>query len=81
MTEPREPTCSDGMVPHRDRVKNIEALLREGQVGGICIDDTQEHRDWYLHELNKYPRLSVEFQGVLSPGIYMIKVRKGPSHN
>ncbi len=72
---PPEPPCPEGRRPHRERVADIDRMLKEGQTGGIAIDDTPEHRAWYLHELTKYSRLTVEFQGVLSPGVYVIKVR------
>ncbi len=83
MTEnnPREPSCPPGQRPHRERVRAINDLLPEGKVGGITIDDTPEHRAWYLHELAKYPRLTVEYQGPLAPGVYLIRVRKGPALN
>lgn len=79
--EPPEPPCSEGRRAHADRVRDIDRMLMEGKVGGICIDDTPEHRAWYLHEIAKYPRLSVVFQGVLREGIYIIKVRQGPQLN
>lgn len=56
-------------------------MLKEGKTGGICIDNEEQYIDWYLHELKKYPRLKIVFQGDLSPGIYLIKVRKEPSNN
>ena len=87
MMEPKEPPCPSDRKPHRDRVREIDAMLPEGKTGAICIDNTEEHRAWYLHELKKYPRLIIEYQGVLvdegivGDGIYLIKVRKGPSLN
>jgi hypothetical protein len=79
--EPKEPTCPPDRKPHGDRVKKIDAMLPEGKTGAICIDNTPEHKAWYLHELAKYPRLIIEFQGDLTLDIYIIKVRKGPSNN
>ncbi len=79
--DPKEPPCPAGRVPHRKRVRKIDQLLREGQVGGIVVDDTPEHRAWYLHEIKKYPRLAVDYEGVLAEGMYLIRVRKGPSVN
>lgn len=60
---------------------DADKLLPEGKVAGICIDDTAEHIEWYLHELAKYPRLKVLSHGKLGPGLYIIKVRKEPSNN
>lgn len=87
MSPPKEPVAPTGTRPHRDRVREIDRALMEGQTGGICIDDTEEHRAWYLHEITKYPCLTIEYQGALilnakpGTGIYLIKVRKGPSLN
>ena len=81
MTNPPEPPCPPDRKPHRDRVKEIDAMLPEGKTGGICIDNTPEHKAWYLHELTKYPRLAIEFQGLLHPDVYVIRVRKEPSRN
>lgn len=83
MTEPKEPPCPKGRKPHRDRVREVDAMLPEGKTGAICIDNTEEHKAWYLHELKKYPRLIIEYQGDLDKTgmIYLIKVRKGPSLN
>ena len=81
MTEPKEPHCPPDRKSHRDRVREIDAMLRENETGAVCIDDTKEHRVWYLHEITKYPRLTVVFRGLLTRGIYLIKVSKGPSLN
>ncbi len=81
MTEPPEPTCPSDRKPHRERVRDINDMLPEGKTGGICIDDTPEHRAWYLHELAKYPRLTVTYHGRLMSGVYIIKVLKGPALN
>lgn len=84
MTEPKEPPeppCPAGRKPHSQRVRDIDAMLQEGKTGAIVIDDTPVHRKWYLNELKKYPRLTVEYQGVLMSAMYLIKVRKGPSLN
>ncbi len=84
MTEPTEPSCPPDRKPHRDRVRDIDALLAEGTTAVVCIDNTPEHRAWYLHELAKYPRLTIEAQGVLvsdGSGVYVIRVRKEPSRN
>lgn len=78
MNEPPEPECPPDRKPHRERVADIDRILMEGLTGGICIDNTPEHRTWYLHELKKYPRLTVVYQGDLSSEIYLIKVRAGP---
>lgn len=51
-------------------------MLSEGQTGALCIDDTPEHRAWYLHELSKYPKLTVVEQWQLLDGVYAIKVKK-----
>jgi hypothetical protein len=79
--EPVEPHCPAGRKPHRDRVKEIDGMLREGMTAAVAIDDTEEHKAWYLHEIAKYKRLSVIFQGRLGEGVYVIKVRKGPPVN
>lgn len=63
---------------HAQRVRDIESMVRVGNTAGIAIDDTDEHRAWYLHEVAKYPRLVVVWHGKLMPGIYLIKVRKEP---
>jgi hypothetical protein len=78
---PPEPPCPADRKPHRDRVADIHRLLPEGKVGGVLIDNTDEHREWYLHEIGKYPRLRVEYQGALSDALYLIRVRKLPSTN
>jgi hypothetical protein len=80
MNEPKEPHCPAGKVPHRERVREIDARLPEGKSGGVCIDNTPEHTTWYLHEIGKYPRLVVEFKGVLSKDVYLIRVRKVPQN-
>lgn len=74
--QPQEPECPPGRVPHKERIEKISSTLLAGQTGAVCIDDTPIHREWYLHELANRPGLSIVYQGVLSPGIYMIKVRK-----
>ncbi len=81
MDEPKEPPCPPDRRPHRERVREIEAMLPEGKTGAICIDDTPEHRAWYLAEVAKYPRLKIVDQGELTPCVYVIKVRKEPSSN
>lgn len=63
------------------RVAIIDATLREGHTAAVAIDNTPEHRAWYLHEIGKYPQLAVEFQGDLNRDVYIIKVRKLPSQN
>ena len=79
--QPKEPPCPPGRKPHRERVKQIDAMLPEGKTGGICIDNTEEHKTWYLHELTKYPRLQIEYQCELNPDVYVIRVRKVLSLN
>jgi hypothetical protein len=74
--QPPEPECPPGRKPHPQRVREINALLKVGQTGAICIDDSPRHRAWYLHEIGKYPTLEVAYQGRLMSGVYMIKVRK-----
>lgn len=81
MNEPKEPDHPSGSRPHKDRIRLIEATLGEGKTGAICIDNTDGHRAWYLHEIAKYPRLALEYQGNLTKEIYLIKVRKLPSQN
>lgn len=83
MTEPKEPPCPPDRKSHKDRVRDIDRMLPEGRTGAVCIDNTDAHKAWYLHEIAKYPRLIVEYQGVLDLAgtVYMIKVRKGPSLN
>lgn len=78
---PVEPPCPSDRRPHRERVPQILNKLSEGQTGAICIDDTEVHKARYLSELKKYPQLVVVYQGKLSEGIWMIKVRKGPPTN
>jgi len=77
--EPQEPPCPAGRRPHKERVRMIADKLKEGQTAGVCIDNTEQHKAFYLHEIAKYPRLVVEFQGELTADIYVIKVLKGPS--
>ncbi len=77
--DPPEPDCPPDRKPHKQRVHDIDAMMMEGQTVGIAIDDTPVHRKWYLHEINKYPRLTVTYQGVLSKGVYIIKIKAGPS--
>lgn len=79
MNQIPEPTAPFNTRPHRDRVRAVEARLPEDKVGAICVDT--ENKDWYLQELKKYPRLSIEYQGALTDAIYVIKVRKLPSLN
>jgi len=81
MSEPKEPIAPAGRKPHKQRVKEIDAMLPEGKVGGIVIDNTEEHKAWYLHELTKYPRLLIDYQGDLTESTYLIRVRKLPSQN
>lgn len=81
MNEPKEPDHSPGSRPHSDRIRLIESTLREGKTGAICIDNTEEHRAWYLHEIAKYLTLRIEYQGNLTDLIYLIKVKKLPSQN
>ena len=75
---PKCPPCPPNRRPHWERVRDIDRLLQEGKTGAICIDDTPEHRAWYLHELTKYPHLKIVDQGDELPGVYVIKVRKEP---
>lgn len=81
LTVPPEPPCPPDRKPHKERVRDIEAMLPEGKTGAVCIDDTPEHRAWYLAEISKYPRLTITGQGVLAKGIYAFRVLKGPSLN
>jgi hypothetical protein len=81
MVEPQEPPCPAGRKPHRERVKQIHDMLPTDKTGAVCIDDTEEHRAWYLHEIAKYPRLVIVDQGPMKQGIYIIKIRKLPSMN
>lgn len=81
MSEPICPDCPADRKPHPERVKEIDKLLPEGKTGAVCIDNTEVHKAWYLHELQKYPRLTIVFQGALTKDIYVIKVRKEPSRN
>ena len=77
MNRPKEPDCPAGRKPHKDRVREIDLLLQEGQTGGIVIDNTPGHIEWYLHEIaTKYPRLVVEYKGRLSGEMYIIRVKK-----
>lgn len=81
MSDPKEPESPPGSRPHKDRIRLIEEVLGEGKTAGICIDNDEEHRAWYLHEISKYPRLVIEYQGDLTKEIYLIKVKKLPSQN
>ena len=76
--QPPCPECPPGRKPHAERVGEIDRLLKVGHTGAVCIDDTPVHRAWYLHEIGKYPKLKVVFQGRLGQGIYVIKVEKLP---
>ena len=82
MSEPKEPDCPAGRKPHRERVAEINKILPKGKTAGICIDNTPEHRAWYLHELTKYQSLKVVYQGPLRMDnipddmVYLIKVEK-----
>lgn len=78
MNESKEPDVPAGRRPHRDRVKDIADLLKVGKTGGICIDNTEEHKAFYLHELSKYPKLNVVYQGNLTKDTYLIKVERLP---
>jgi hypothetical protein len=73
---PPEPPCPPDRKPHRDRISCIDSALTEGQTGGVCIDNTEEHKAWYRYELAKYPTLKIVYQGDLSADIYLIKVEK-----
>lgn len=74
--QPPEPPYPPDRKSHRDRVRGIEEILPVGKTGAICIDDTPEHRAWYLYEIAKYPTMQILDQGVLAKGIYTIKVHK-----
>jgi hypothetical protein len=73
---PMEPPCPSDRKPHNQRVRDINHLLMEGLTAGVVIDNTPEHRTWYLYEISKYPRLAVIEQCDLSKKMYLIKVRK-----
>jgi hypothetical protein len=62
--------------PHRDRIADIAKMCPVGKIAAVAIDDTPEHRAYYLHELGKYKDISVVGQGVLAEGVYVIKVTK-----
>lgn len=81
MPEPPEPTCPPDRKPHHVRVRDIDAILPEGKTGAVCIDNTPEHRAWYMHEIGKYHRLEVVYEGALNEDVYIIKVRKLPAAN
>lgn len=72
----REPECPPGRKPHRQRIAEINDFLLPGKSGGIMIDNTDVHREFYLAELTKYPNLRVVFKGELTQEIYLIKVEK-----
>lgn len=73
---PKMPSYPEDRKPHDERVKEINDTLPKGKTGAICIDNTEEHKAWYLYELTKYPLLKIVLQGELNPDIYMIKVEK-----
>lgn len=73
---PREPDCPPDRKTHRDRVAEIVRLLPPDKVAAVVIDDTPEHREWYLYALTVQSGLVVVDQGKLFNGAYCIKVRR-----
>jgi hypothetical protein len=76
MNEPSEPSCPADRRPHRDRIADIAKMCPAGKVAAVAIDDTPEHRAYYLHELAKYKDVSIVDQGSLGGGVYIIRVTK-----
>ncbi len=74
--EPEMPPCPAGRRPHAERVSEINLLLKPGMTAVICIDNTEIHKAWYLHELAKYPTLKIVSQSEMHQDIWLIKVRK-----
>ncbi len=74
--EPPEPPCPADRKPHRDRIQEIVQICPLNKTAGVCIDNTPEHRAYYLHQLGKYKEISVVFQGALTPYTYLIKITK-----
>lgn len=76
MNDPSEPPCPADRKPHRERIADIARMCPAGKVAAVAIDDTPEHRAYYLHELAKYKDLSIVGQGTLTDGVYIINVTK-----
>lgn len=76
MDEPAEPPCPSDRRPHRDRIADIVRLLPLNKTAGVCIDNTPEHRAYYLHQLSKYREISIIYQGELNKDVYVIKITK-----
>lgn len=74
--EPPEPPYPADRKSHYQRVKDIVSLCPVGKVAGVAVDDTPEHRAYYLYQLGKHCEISILSQGVLAAGIYLIKVTK-----
>lgn len=77
----KEPPCPPDRKPHSERVKEIDDQLPEGKIAGVAIDNTPEHKEWYLAEIAKYPRLKVLGHCAMSKLIYIIRVQKESSAN
>lgn len=79
MSEPQEPTCPAGRLPHRQRIATIAAKMKEAPPGftaSVCIDNKPEHRAYYLHQLGMVPELEIVDEGELTPILYAIKVKR-----
>ncbi len=73
---PKEPLCPHGRKPHRQRIDEIVKLCPVNKTAGVAIDDTPEHRDYYLYQLAKYKEISVLSHGTVAYGVYIIKITK-----
>ncbi len=79
--EPPEPSCPPDRRPHRERIAEIVRACPLNKTAGVVIDDTPEHRAYYLYQLDKYEEIRIVYEGVLSHdtgggGSYLIKITK-----
>lgn len=75
-TPPPEPDCPDGRKPHNERITDIVRLLEPGKTGVVVIDNTPEHRAWYLWAFAQQPSIVVENHNELNKDAYVIRIRK-----
>jgi hypothetical protein len=73
---PPEPDYPPDRKPHSERIREIARLCPVWKTALVVMDDTPEHRAYYLYHLKKYKDITILDQFEVEPGMYAIKITK-----
>ena len=72
----QEPPVPSGRRPHSERIGEIVRMLPSGKIAAVVIDDTEQHKSYYLHELGKRSEIRIVDHGPMHPEMYIIRIER-----